>query len=374
MKRSLSGLLGLCAVVGSAGGAAADGVAFQPRVRYSLGVAPTALAVADLNRDGKLDLVVGADADTGLRVLFGRGDGSFRAGPSVAVPGVTALGVADLNLDGKPDIVAFSQGGVVWSQGNGGGTFRPAVAITAQLRNSQALADVNRDGKTDVVTANLVGGVDLYFGDGRGEFREVLNQPSGAFTFGAAVADVNRDGRPDIVAAVADQDENDVFQDSIRVLLANADGTYAVRTSLPYGQGELNLGAFLLTDLNFDDRLDLVVLNPSLGTLSARLGRGDGTFQIAGPAATGTAPSALAVADMNRDAKPDLVVANYGSDWVSVLLGGGNGNFQPPYAVNTGAGPVAVGVGDFNQDGFSDIAVAESADWTVSVLLGKSPQ
>ncbi len=374
MKRSLCALIGACAVAGSAGAAAAaDGVAFQPRVRYSLGVAPTSLAVADVNRDGKLDLVVGADTDTGMRLLYGRGDGSFRAGPNYAVPGVTSLGIADLNLDGKPDVVAFSQGGVVWAQGNGGGTFRPAVAITSRLRNAQAVADVNRDGKPDVVTTNIVGGVDLYFGDGRGGFTEGPNLPTGAATFGVAVADLNRDGRPDLAAAVADQDENNIFQDAIRVLLADPDGTYTVRTSLPYGQGELNLGAFLLTDLNFDDRLDLVVLNPALGTLSARLGRGDGTFQLPAQAATGTTPWAVVVADMNRDAKPDLVVADYGSNGISVLLGGGNGSFQPRYAVTTGAGPVGVAVGDFNADGFPDIAVAESADGTVSVLLGRAP-
>ena len=72
---------------------------------------PTHIAAADFNQDGKLDMVVIADASTArTEVLLGNGDGTFQAPLAGTSPCcVSALSVADINGDGKPMWVGLPQ-------------------------------------------------------------------------------------------------------------------------------------------------------------------------------------------------------------------------------------------------------------------------
>ncbi len=83
-----------------------------------------------------------------------------------------------------------------------------------------------------------------------------------------------------------------------------------------------------MADVNGDGQPDLVVANSGSNNVSVLLGNGNGTFQSAVNYATGSEPSAVAVADVNGDGHPDLVVTNFGSNTVSVLLNNGSGTFQ----------------------------------------------
>jgi len=80
-----------------------------PKSPFDLGSRAWGVVVADVNRDGRADLV--AAADEGVRVLLGDGRGSFRPAPGSPFPagkGTWRLVVADLNGDGKPDIAAIN--------------------------------------------------------------------------------------------------------------------------------------------------------------------------------------------------------------------------------------------------------------------------
>src|SRR5450631_603549 len=100
---------------------------FAPPVFYpSNGLQSDAIVVADLNGDGKLDLVVGSSDS--VCVLLGKGDGTFQ--PAVAYPSgamANSLGVADMNGDGHLDIVAGNANNLSVLLGNGDGTFQPAL-------------------------------------------------------------------------------------------------------------------------------------------------------------------------------------------------------------------------------------------------------
>jgi hypothetical protein len=354
---------------------------FLPAMIYSSGGGETdSVAVADINGDGKPDILLANFTSDSVSVLLSNGDGTFQTAATYGSGGLNpdSVVIADVNGDGKPDIVVanlnFASVGVLL--GNGDGTFRPAVTYGAGMRAmSVAVADVNGDGKPDLLVANQDGNAGVLLGNGDGTFQTVVTYGAGgAGSSSVAVADVNGDGKPDLVVA-------NYFSNSVGVLLGNGDGTF--QTAATYGSGGLNPDSVAIADVNGDGKPDIVVANyfSSVGVL---LGNGDGTFQTAVTYSSGSlgviGPVSVAVADVNGDGKPDLLVANIFADWpnnengtVGVLLGNGDGTFQPAVTYNSGGTfAESVAVADVNGDGKPDLLVANGSG-SVGVLLNNTP-
>lgn len=137
---------------------------FLPAVDYpSGGQFATSVAVADLNGDGKVDVVVANANSNTVGVLLGNGNGTFQPATTYGSGGIFPISaaVADVNGDGKPDVVVANAGvigcGVGVLLGNGDGTFQtPLVYCSGGLfADSVAVADVNGDGNPDLLVANL---------------------------------------------------------------------------------------------------------------------------------------------------------------------------------------------------------------------------
>src|SRR5208282_4942900 len=120
--------------------------------------------------------------------------------------GTCFVALADLNGDGKPDLLVANASGVAVLLGNGDGTFQPAVTYGSGGSSpwSVAVADVNRDGNPDLLVVNVFDNtVGVLLGNGDGTFQAAVTYSSGG-GFRApsiAVADLNGDGKPDLAVA-----------------------------------------------------------------------------------------------------------------------------------------------------------------------------
>jgi len=151
---------------------ACGGQLFSPRVNYSVGKTPLGVAIADLNHDGKLDIVTSND-NPSASVLLGSGDGTFQPVTSYDTFDVgTSVAVADFNGDGHPDLaVSTTKLGIVsFLLGNGDGSFQPQILRATRGPTARGIlaADVNLDGEPDLVVCHFSatdGGVSVYTGD-----------------------------------------------------------------------------------------------------------------------------------------------------------------------------------------------------------------
>jgi hypothetical protein len=343
-----------------------------------------AVAVGDVDGDGKPDIAVANFSNNTVGILLGNPDGTFQSVVTYDPGGKnpSAIAIADVNGDGKPDlVVGIWSGGVCVMLGNGDGTFQPAVKYASggvQVSNV-AVADVNHDGKPDLIVANYGSVLGVLLGNGNGTFRRVVKYGGGGTSpWSVAVADVNGDGNPDLLVA-------DLALNTVAVVLGNGDGTF--KAAVTYGSGGAEATSIAVADVDGDGKPDLVVSNcgtsscPDEGSVAVLLGNGDGTFQpaVAYDSGGGVA-SGVAIADVDGDGKLDLLVANEFSNTVGVLVGKGDGSFLPVATFSSGGQiPVSVVVADVNGDGRQDLVVRNECAQgcgptigTVGVLLNNT--
>lgn len=237
------------------------------------------LAVADINRDNKLDLITCNNADNDISLALGDGRGNFTRAPqsSPVGPSPYPFATGDVNNDGWLDIVATASATgpsrreqlplsraltLLLSDGKGGLMPRQLPLRTGEPWFA-AIADLNRDGKADIIaTHHELRAMTVLIGDGRGGFTEANGSP---FDFGISlyqliIADVDRDTTMDVVATSGE---------SLRVLLGDGRGAFKPTPSIPVGPGAWRIAA---ADLNGDGTIDVVTSNSESNSLNVLLG------------------------------------------------------------------------------------------------------
>ncbi len=292
------------------------GVASAPNVSIALGAPPSEMVLADLNRDGKLDLAIASHDSYGVAVLLGDGRGGFASAPGSPFPAASGghphnhgLVVGDANEDGHLDLVTVQSDDetIAVLLGDGSGGFLPASASPFAVGPGPyppALGDLDGDGHLDVAVPasgtgryyrehqSLARTITLLLGDGKGHFLPAPSSPLSVVEgpYFVALGDLDGNGTLDLVATHDDSDR-------VTVLLndGNAGFTPAPQSPLAIGRRAWKV---LVIDANSDRKNDLVLSTGDSVTVLLGDGRGRVSAAPGSPlvAGRGGPPWAISIA------------------------------------------------------------------------------
>ena len=308
---------------------AGDGTFGPPR---SLGLQARPLAVGDFNGDGHLDAVI-----TGVSILPGRGDGTFRAprivdstvhlNADLLLPRAVAR---DFNGDGRLDI-ALIDGDAIWIYpGRGDFTFDARVRLaTADGPNALVAADFNGDGRLDIAASTITGIVDVFVNHGALTFTG-SSMSVELDMWDIAAGDLDKDGKQDLVVTITHETGGGWSPGAFQVLRGNGDGTF--HASVSHATNANGSMSVAVGDFNHDGNPDIATGNRSTlnidtictgfiywDSVTITPGAGDGTFGEPATFRLGThnlrdetyqnSHNGMIAADLNGDGWTDLVTS-----------------------------------------------------------------
>ena len=360
----------------------------------------------DVNGDGYDDIIIGTpygNYGAGVsHIIFGKASGftnidltDITTDQGVAIFGNTQIvyssddlntnnregasvgGAGDFNGDGYADIIIGANGysGIFGGSPDGTSyvvfgtnsaiqtsttTTTPALASTTVIATTTSSATSSSVALTTTMTSSTIHSSVALLVTTTSPLG-VISYTVGDVPVGIAVADINNDRKLDIVTT-------NFISDTVSALIGKGNGTFQSHVEYAVGNNPIRVA---LADFNNDGKLDIVSTNMGIGTVSVLLGSGDGTFNNQVSYTVGRGPIGVSVGDLNGDGKVDIVDTNQYDNTISVLLGNGDGTFQTQVFYAVGSIPYGVDLSDLNGDGKLDIVNTNQDDKTISVLLGK---
>ena len=292
---------------------------FVSNANYSVGSFPYQVIAADVNNDGKPDLITANSSGNSLTILTNNGTGGFVL--AVTLPAGTpssphSVAAADLNGDGRLDLISANSSAAsftVWTN-SGGTSFVSITNFTVgspglTVPQSVAAADVNGDGKPDIIGGNNNQFEYLYLwtNNGAGGFVAAPLPSLGSGVMWVVAVDVNGDGKPDLALATG----------QVTVLTNDGAGGFAVSGNYPVG---VTPYAVVAADVDGDGSVDLTTCNQGNNTLSVLTNNGVGVFGSNTTLAVGGGPESLTAADISGDGRVDLISGNWNSPGTLTVL------------------------------------------------------
>ena len=292
------------------------GISSQPTV----GVLPISVVAADVNGDGKLDLICANEGDNKVSVLTNGGSGGFKlAGTYAAGHWPSSVAAADINGDGKVDLIIADNSSLnltVLTNDGVGGFMRASYPNVGSGPISVTAADVNRDKNLELICANYGGNsISVLTNNGGGVFKLASSSSTGNRPSAILAVDVNGDGWVDLITA------NENESGTLTVLTNNRSGSFGSNSTLNVGGNPTWVAT---ADVNGDGKIELISANngvyPSFnGSLSVLTNNGNGSFALAATLSVGSGAQSVVAVDVNGDGRLDLVSANYSGGSLSVL-------------------------------------------------------
>ncbi len=352
---------------------------------------PAQVVAADLNGDGRDDLIVrnagGGTLSVFMGTAFDRGAfvGPYHLEllpPSFSPPTILATGLGASDVEAvattgsrRLDLVVTNEvtGLVSIYRNQGHGTFAvpavyrggagissvndsagPTTVLSLEDTTGVAAGPLTPGGPTDLVTINPGSNtLDVLDGLGQGRFANPVSSPTREPARAIQMADFGNDGIMDLAILTAD---------GVEIELGNGHGGFSPPVTYAAGAEPDGL---TIADLNHDGKLDLLVSDP-LGDLLVLMGRGNGTFQ---PYRNTDQTVTLAVADLTGNGRKDVIYADQQLDRVVVHYGAGNSAVLGDQSTGL-LDPGAVTLADLNGDGIPDLIVANSGSNNVLIYPG----
>jgi hypothetical protein len=278
------------------------------------------------------------------------------------------VAVADMNNDGKPDLISANimNGGnssLTILTNNGKGSFIYSADYPVGVQSGQPAAfvvsgDVNGDGKADLISANYLDNtLTVLTNIGNGTFMAASTNTVGANPFTVAMVNVNSRSPVDLVCGNAGEN-------TLTILTNSGAGIFNVSATLIVG----NTPLVTAVDVNGDGWLDLVSANLSDNTMIVLTNNGHGSFIAASTNEVGNSPYNVVAANVFGDGRQALICVDSGDNNVIVFTNNGDGTFTATSTNDVGQTPVWVAAGDVNRDGKVDLITANSGDGTLTVL------
>jgi hypothetical protein len=328
---------------------------------------PHSSAAADFDGDGDLDVAT-IDGENRLAVLLNSGSGTFPNQNFQTIQDareMISIAAADINNDGRADIAGVDEDSrrlaVLFNQGNA--TFRQVETYALGSRPFFVTAgDLDRDGFLDLVSVNEgEGNIEVFRNLRNDRFQRLGATAVGASPLSAAVGDYDQDG--DLDVAVAGGGTSQVI-----VLWNDGLGGFPTRTGIEVDPPSSVVAA----DMGQNDVLDLVLVSRSRDRVILLRNDGGGGFSVTDRIDLGQDANTILWSEINGDGFPDIVTANEGSNSVSMLLNTGGG-LGAPIHYGVGRDPRFAVSGDFNGDGTLDVIASNHSTLNLSVFLNQTP-
>ena len=315
------------------------------------------VTTADVNNDGKPDLISVRGNPSVLYVWTNSGNGLFVSNASYAVGSFPYQVIAaDVNNDGKPDLITANNSGksltVLTNDGNGGFVLAATLpAGTPSAPYSVAAADLFGRGKPDLISANSQAATfTVWTNIGGGNFASNasfnVGTPQMTVPQWVTTADVNGDGKPDIIGACNNSGT------ALFVWTNNGAGGFASAPVPFISAATQGILCVVAVDVNGDGKPDLVL---DTGQVTVLTNNGSGGFAVSGTYPVGLSPYAVVAGDVDGDGHVDLITCNQGNNTLTVLTNNGSGNFGSNATLNVGSGPESLTAADVNGDGRVDL-------------------